>query len=524
METIEKLENRNQDVLLKFHTVTEYALEGYADKKPLKDELKDFIKEVGIVQSQKIHYVKPLLGFMAEFRPLDIFSANYDICIEQFCNTYKKDCVDGFDVGWNPRLFERTDVDVRLYKLHGSVMWYRTDRGDYVKLPIMSQKAETQLITGERAVTLILYPIRKWEYAEPLLELLIELKRKLEKARFLFVVGYSFRDDHIRRIFWDAARKNRELIMFLISPSSYGLYQEKIKDYEIPDLEHSFSSDFDAESFDAAIPSEFLGRVICLPYKFENVLPSLKNHYLKKLKEGLAYEDQLKNSENEGESVDWASCLKPFVECEYMEKVEELFSRVNWDEYKRQWSSVIEVSFGALLNYLSYKSSAEASSWFERFSECFRNAFGIEKLSFGVMRGRPPQIELRFSMTKDSSINTSHAIEQVERLISIYNRKALLLDHTQRKEIDLIQKQVEGFYNYLLHWKKEAIRCDEYLKLREQKYPQLVEEFKQENEKYQASYSEEQHTKISSILKEIESRELTAMLGDSSILVNSHKH
>ena len=136
LETIERLENRDQDILLRFYTTTEYALEGQSDKEPLRDELKDFLKKSGIVSSTKIHYLNPLLAFVAEYNPLDIFSVNYDICVEQFCDTYKKEYVDGFDIKWNPKLFKRTDTDVRLYKLHGSIMWYRTDRGDYVKLLI----------------------------------------------------------------------------------------------------------------------------------------------------------------------------------------------------------------------------------------------------------------------------------------------------------------------------------------------------------------------------------------------------
>jgi hypothetical protein len=517
LETIERLENRNQDILLKFHNITEYALEGYADKKPLKDELKDFIKEAGVVKSKKIRYLEPLLGFIAEYRPLDVFSVNYDICIEQFCNIYKKDYTDGFDIRWNPKLFEKTDVDVRLYKLHGSVMWYRTDRGDYVKLPIKSQRAETELLTGEKAEALILYPMRKWEYAEPLLELLILLKKKLESAKFLFVIGYSFRDEHIRRIFWDAARKNKELIIFLISPNCYEIYQEKIKNYEIPGLPHSFSSNFEQNDFDAYFPSELAGRVICLPYKFEHVLPLLKNHYLKSLKEGLTYEWQLRNKETKGEHIDWSYCLKPFVECEYMEKFEEILSKINWNEYQKiSWSSALEISFKSLLNYLSYQCDAYAEESLKRFNDCFNNAFGVEKLNFNVMRG-PREIYLKFSLTA-----ISQATEIIQRLINICKQKISLLDNARRKEIELIQGKIERFHKYLLLWKDGSISCDDYIKLRAERYPQFIEQFKQENEKYQANYSEEQLAKVVSILKEIEGKELTEIYGGSCFLINPH--
>lgn len=139
METLEQLDAKDQDILLQFHTVSEYVLASYSPKKPLREKLKNFIKISGIVRAANIRYLDPFLSFIDEMRPLDIFSVNYDTCIEQFCSTHKKDYVDGFDLHWNSKVLERNDVDIRLYKLHGSILWYKTDRGDYVKLPIKTE-------------------------------------------------------------------------------------------------------------------------------------------------------------------------------------------------------------------------------------------------------------------------------------------------------------------------------------------------------------------------------------------------
>ena len=106
LETLDKLEKRNQENLLRFYQGGKYILSGYTQKKPLKEELKDFIKDCGVVDIDKIRYMETLLGFTVENKPLDIFSVNYDICIEQLCNLYKKDYTDGFDNKWHPELFE----------------------------------------------------------------------------------------------------------------------------------------------------------------------------------------------------------------------------------------------------------------------------------------------------------------------------------------------------------------------------------------------------------------------------------
>ena len=263
LETLERLETKEQDILLRFHEISSYTLSGYTLKKPLKDQLKDLIRQTGIVSASKVSYLEPLLGFVGENRPLDIFSVNYDIAIEQFCSVYKREYTDGFDLYWDAKNFDRTDVDFRLYKVHGSILWYKTDRGYYVKLPTKTEASRVELITGEQAVSLMLYPMRKWDYDEPLLEMLLKMKIALEKTHFVVVIGYSFRDDHIRRIFWDAARTNKRLTMILISPNAREIYERKLKDYQIPELGHGFSSEFERTErggFDAYFRSAFGGQ------------------------------------------------------------------------------------------------------------------------------------------------------------------------------------------------------------------------------------------------------------------------
>src|SRR5574341_158103 len=127
LETLTKLKNKEQEPLLRFYNGGDFILRGYYEKESLIDDLKDFIKSKAIVSEDKIQYLQSLLGSVEEFRPLDVISVNYDICIEQFCNVHKLAYQDGFDVHWNPKTFTSEHTDIRLYKLHGSVMWYQSD-------------------------------------------------------------------------------------------------------------------------------------------------------------------------------------------------------------------------------------------------------------------------------------------------------------------------------------------------------------------------------------------------------------
>ena len=259
LETLYKLNNKEVELLPDFYNQNTFKFtEKEESLKSLEEELRRFIRDKTIVSEDKIDYLAPLKEFVAKYEMLDIFSVNYDTCIEQFCKEYGLRYTDGFELYWYPELFDDRDYDVKLYKIHGSVMWYLTDRGSHVKIPIASgEKDEIKLITGETAKTLMVYPMGgKWEYAEPLLELIRRLHVGLEKAEACIVIGYSFRDDYIRRIFFEAARTNKNLTIFLIDPDAGRIYDDKLKFIDN----------------DKIRPSSLEGRVICWNYPMQNVL------------------------------------------------------------------------------------------------------------------------------------------------------------------------------------------------------------------------------------------------------------
>ena len=130
-----------------------------------------------------------------------------------------KSYFDGFfDGQWDATKF--------VYKLHGSVTWSRDEKGRYTRKEIAitnTTEPQINIVSGEKEVPLISYPGRKLEYFEPLFDLLQELKKHLHDSnlKYIFVIGYSFRDDHIRRLFQYAAEKNCEFILFLATPSMH---------------------------------------------------------------------------------------------------------------------------------------------------------------------------------------------------------------------------------------------------------------------------------------------------------------
>ena len=263
LEALHELNNRSKYVLSDIYTELNEELKGREyELESLEKELRRFIREKTIVSEDKIGYLAPLKEFVDKYKTLDIFSVNYDTCIEQFCKKHNFTYTDGFELYWNPNSF-KNDYKIKLYKLHGSVTRYKTDEGDYIKVPIASEKEdEIELITGEKAKTLMVYPMpgKFEEYSTPQSEFIPILHKKLEEVKVCIVIGYRFRDDEIRTIFFEAAKKasqkNEGLIIFLISPEAGKIYDDKLKFIDKDKRKHS----------------SLEGRVICWNYPMENVL------------------------------------------------------------------------------------------------------------------------------------------------------------------------------------------------------------------------------------------------------------
>lgn len=230
LAALEKIVNREREVLSAFYHEEDVELSRYYSCiHQLYRNLKGFICRRCIVSEENILYLEPLRDFVTEYEELDIFTLNYDLSIEQFCERYGLSYTDGFGVSWEPALFQGA-FQIKLYKIHGSIIWYQTDKKKYIKIPIYHDQ-NLRLVTGESAQTLMVYPTHdKRTYTEPLAEIMQTLRRKLAQAKVCIVVGYSLRDEHIKGIFLEASKKNKELIFYFIGPSSFKIYQRELKE------------------------------------------------------------------------------------------------------------------------------------------------------------------------------------------------------------------------------------------------------------------------------------------------------
>jgi hypothetical protein len=159
----------------------------------------------------------------ADYRyPLEIFTVNYDLLLETALEGLGVPYFDGF-VG-NLRARFRTDLVeapagdpggyvasrfVRLWKLHGSVNWVRSDDNQIVR---MGQPAKD--------LPAAIYPSdAKYEESRrvPFLVLQDRLRRALHQPETIVLVsGFSFTDDHLNEMLFEAAtrRERSEFVVF----------------------------------------------------------------------------------------------------------------------------------------------------------------------------------------------------------------------------------------------------------------------------------------------------------------------
>ncbi len=169
-------------------------------------------------------------GLRTFFPAFPTVTTNYDLAVEIYLAQRKVEFEDGFRRGaggvlsFDPSTLRRlTPGSVSLLKLHGSIDWKRTDDGRIIKsLDRPGSKTVTlEKISGEAMV----FPTSdKADLKWPFLDLTSAFLDVLRGTRLWLVIGYSFRDQILRRMFLENLTEQTRLI--LLSPRASTLVGE----------------------------------------------------------------------------------------------------------------------------------------------------------------------------------------------------------------------------------------------------------------------------------------------------------
>ena len=204
--------------------------DNYFLEKEENKEIKDKMQKEG-----KYTYHKSLLTSLLQrplnLRRVNIFTLNYDLAFEYACDELGIEYINGF-VGFNERNFRpevynydfffpgdttegkvrRIERVIKYYKLHGSLNWvYKNQNknnpyGLYeIPIELVRMKLENKM---DNLGEIMIYPTSsKKEYTLnfPYSELFRKFADRLQQPEaVLFVVGYSFYDEHINDIIYQA--------------------------------------------------------------------------------------------------------------------------------------------------------------------------------------------------------------------------------------------------------------------------------------------------------------------------------
>jgi len=167
-----------------------------------------------------------LFSFIREFSAasqFDIYTTNYDRIMEEFlmqAGEYR--LIDGFEVdprtkrmSWSPeslswptlKVLTEPAFPVYLFKLHGSLNWMATERG----IEQMTKEIPLTKRGSARRRNLLIYPGKKQPPEEEPFKTLYDHFETAMKTRYLcLVIGYSFRDPYLNRIFRNYLRSPPE--------------------------------------------------------------------------------------------------------------------------------------------------------------------------------------------------------------------------------------------------------------------------------------------------------------------------
>lgn len=431
LETIDRLEKKDNDILLKFYNFKDFKLSNPSELPSLKNELRGFITRVTSVKKENINYLEPLFSLQ---KPVRIFSVNYDTAVEQLCNVYKKSYTDGFDYSWNPSLFENDKLDFQIYKLHGSILWYKTEKGEYLKLPLPPTSDKINLIFGDKASHFMLYPMQKWEFDEPMLEMVQRFRASLEEAEAVIVVGYSFRDPYIVKIFHDAAIKNQRLFVFLVDPDARQIYETKLRYYN-----------FEGEN--NRIPSSLQDRVVCLQYPFETLLPVLQGYVYAVTRNGFVLEDRYHQDSYAGRKSEWFKNgpISYYSQSEFIDRIDLLFEKVDWDEEIA--NDPVGIMFQSLkMLVVAEEHFRDASRWWEIFRKA-SSVLSPSKLDVSYDSNRK-SFAFSFRKNRSTSFPFNAFSMPVTTLLEFFHRKETKMEK-QSLSFELKNK-FRNLYNYVI--------------------------------------------------------------------------
>lgn len=168
--------------------------------------------------------------------PIEVFTPNYDLLLEQAFEEHKIPYFDGF-VGSRDAFFDLASIEddnlptrwCRLWKVHGSVNWWRMQNKSNKELYDVVRRE----ISSDTDAQQMIYPSHlKYDQSRrmPYLAMLDRLRAFLSRGQAVLVTcGYSFADQHLNEVILNGLKSNSSAICFGLLYGSRANYSEALE-------------------------------------------------------------------------------------------------------------------------------------------------------------------------------------------------------------------------------------------------------------------------------------------------------
>jgi len=193
-------------------------------------------KSIGLERYRKFYQKVALRN--KDLSRINIFTTNNDLFNEVALDSLNIHYINGFGGGlfkyFNPALFDYTyskrmdaSIDkyepvenmIKLYKIHGSINWIEdsSNKNSYFKIrEVFSPDIKSENV--------LVYPTptkQNKSLGSPYVELFREFQKKLmEPMSVLFVIGYSFSDEHVNNVIYQALATNTTMNLVILNDIS----------------------------------------------------------------------------------------------------------------------------------------------------------------------------------------------------------------------------------------------------------------------------------------------------------------
>jgi NAD-dependent SIR2 family protein deacetylase len=184
-------------------------------------------EELTLKDPKRASYLEGLKDLCVDGCGLDVFTLNYDLCIETALTAAAVEFSNGFDSKgvWSPGTFAEPGP-VRLFKLHGSLDWVDDEVYGLCSLQFPRHEIAQSIQSDDSRPTLIFGTAHKLSAREPFLTLAYHFSQRVLKTKVLAIVGYSFGDEHVNQIIEQGMKKNSGLRVIVVSPDAKACVQE----------------------------------------------------------------------------------------------------------------------------------------------------------------------------------------------------------------------------------------------------------------------------------------------------------